>query len=149
MLSEGFWACLGAIIGGGIGATTSYFITKRMVNLELKKLSIQHLNQKRYYLEIAKRNLPLILSEIDIQTDDINNVGRVIYTISQYIPTNEFSDIMEEIVRLDLISDKNRSPSNSHEQLFQQQAHSLYKKSYKIIDDQLIKTLNELEALFK
>jgi len=109
-ISDGFWACSGALIGAAIGGFTTYTIAKKTIKLELQKINISFLIEKLRKLESIKNNYDInypqaigsentkrIIDDYDFLSKTFNDLSHYFFTSIYYAEVlKEYENILLE-----------------------------------------------------
>ena len=118
-MNEGFWACVGALIGAAIGGYTTYMVSNKTIKLELKKINISFLIDKLRKLESIKKNYDIDYSQtINSENtqkiiNDFEFLSKVFNDLSHYFINSNIYQQVSKIYENILIESENEYNDNN------------------------------------
>lgn len=147
--NEGFWACIGAIIGG----LTTYLVSKETIKMELDKMKISFLIEKLRTLESIKKNYQLDFTQtVDAESEtkiinDFEFFSKVYHDLAHYFinsvylkeVSNEYENIISET--------ENKNNENNNNSIIIYFYRDFNIKMHKLINYELKQTTSEIKKM--
>lgn len=148
IFSEGFWACIGAIIGASVGGIATFIVSKKTVTLEIQKEKIRSLDFKIQNLSALKSSLKLYTTELDFEISELNNLTQDLFRREHMFNRARLDDLFKRYECVDCLSDERRTddPNSSEIRI---ESFAIYQDAIRIIKEELDQTYKERKSLLE
>lgn len=154
ILSKGFWACVGTLIGALIGGVTSFLISKQTLKLELHKFRLPILLDRLKTLELIKTQYDVDYHNA-IDADIANKIRndydylykKFLHLNHYFIDSSQYLEIKEDYKIISFELEKEIKEERTNDLLTVYQRDFNYKMD-KLLTAELVSLQNEISKMY-